>query len=55
MRKSYARHTVMLNDSSYELLKKEGYFGETYSDLILRILIELKRSRGNGRSHNGRQ
>ena len=52
MRKSNTRHTVMLNEASFELLKKEGRFGETYSQLIFRILTELERTRSNGRYHD---
>ena len=55
MRKSCTRHTIMLNNSSDELLKKEGHFGETYSQLIVRILTELERTRGNWRNQNGEQ
>jgi hypothetical protein len=55
MRKSHARHTIMLSDSSFELLKKEGRFRETYSDLIFRILAELEDFRENWRTHNVKQ
>ena len=48
MCKSNARHTVMLNETSFQLLKKEGHFGETYSQLIFRIITELERTRRNG-------
>ncbi len=52
MRKSSARHTVMLNETSFQLLKKEGRFGETYSQLIFRIITELERTRSNGGCHD---
>ncbi len=43
MCKSNARHTVTLNQIAFELLKQEGRFGESYSQLILRILNELQK------------
>lgn len=52
MCKSNTRHSVMLSETSFQLLKKEGRFGETYSELIYRILSELEKTRNNGRYHN---
>jgi hypothetical protein len=52
MHKSYTRHSVMLSEASFQLLKKEGRFGETYSELIYRILAELERTRKNGKWRN---
>jgi predicted CopG family antitoxin len=32
------RHTVNLNNLAYDKLKRFGNFGESYSDLIIRLL-----------------
>ena len=32
------RHTITINQSAFEKLKGKGLFGESYSDLILRII-----------------
>jgi hypothetical protein len=33
-----SRHTINLNGLAYNRLKKFGTFGETYSELIVRLL-----------------
>lgn len=38
----HARHTITLDDLSYSRLKDVGRFGESYSDLILRVLSERR-------------
>lgn len=32
------RHTITINQRAFEKLKGKGLFGESYSDLILRII-----------------
>jgi predicted CopG family antitoxin len=32
------RHTITLNKEAFENLKAKGKFGESYSDLIMRVL-----------------
>ena len=34
------RCTVLLREEVYQRLKKKGFFGESFSDLINRLLIE---------------
>jgi len=53
MHNANARHAVMLNETSFQLLKKEGRFGETYSQVIFRILTVLEGSRNKGRYQHG--
>jgi predicted CopG family antitoxin len=36
------RHTITLDDSSFKRLKDVGHFGESFSQLILRILNERR-------------
>jgi predicted CopG family antitoxin len=36
------RKTVMVDVQVYEKLKKHGKFGETFSELILRLLNEVE-------------
>jgi len=36
------RHTVSIRHSTYEELKSAGKFGESFSDLLSRILDELR-------------
>jgi hypothetical protein len=44
------RHSLTINDTTFHRLKKKGYFGESFSDLISRILEELENSQQNGGS-----
>ena len=39
------RHTVSLNDLSYVKLKGKGHFGESFSDVVLRLLDENEKIR----------
>jgi predicted CopG family antitoxin len=39
---SARRHTITINDEAFEKLKRKGTFGETYSDLIVRIIFSLE-------------
>jgi predicted CopG family antitoxin len=32
------RHTITINQRAFEKLKGKGVFGESYSDLILRLI-----------------
>jgi predicted CopG family antitoxin len=41
------RHTITLNDLSFVKLRDEGRFGESYSELILRLIKETKRTEIN--------
>jgi predicted CopG family antitoxin len=38
MNQSDARHTITLDDSTYQKLRSKGNFGETYADVILRLI-----------------
>jgi hypothetical protein len=40
--KPYARHTVMVDGKVYSRLKSKGVFGESFSNLIGRILDEVE-------------
>ena len=35
---SNARHTITLDDSTFRKLRGKGNFGETYADIILRLI-----------------
>jgi predicted CopG family antitoxin len=37
------RHTITINDQAFLKLRDNGRFGESYSDVILRILNQPKR------------
>jgi predicted CopG family antitoxin len=41
------RHTITLNDETFEKLKEKGAFGETYSQVIAR-LVKLIETTKNG-------
>jgi predicted CopG family antitoxin len=43
------RHTITINERTFQKLKDVGAFGESYSDLILR-LAESVRSEGNNKN-----
>ncbi len=32
------RHTITIDDKTYQLLRKKGNFGETYSKVISRLI-----------------
>jgi predicted CopG family antitoxin len=36
------RHSLTINDTTFQRLKEKGSFGESFSDLIARILDELE-------------
>jgi hypothetical protein len=36
------RHTLTINHKTFLRLKKKGFFGESFSELITRILDELE-------------
>ena len=38
------RHTITINQMAFEILRKRGVFGESYSEVILRLVraAELK-------------
>jgi hypothetical protein len=38
MNQSNARHTITLDDSTFHKLRSKGNFGETYADIILRLI-----------------
>lgn len=40
------RHTITINQMAFEILRKKGVFGESYSEVILRLVraAELKES-----------
>ena len=35
------RHTIIIDDRTYQKLKSNGNFGETYSKLISRIIKDI--------------
>ena len=37
------RHTITINDRTFKEVRSKGLFGESYSDLLLRLLRELKK------------
>ena len=34
------RHTISIDDEAYKKLKRKGVFGESYTQLILRLLSQ---------------
>ena len=36
------RHTITINDITFKKLRREGFFGESYSDLISRLLYQTE-------------
>lgn len=42
------RHTITLNEDAYVKLKDSGRFGESYSDLVLRLVNSASRSSRTG-------
>jgi predicted CopG family antitoxin len=40
MNKGNVRHTVTIDDKTYQLLRRRGNFGETYSEVISRLVEE---------------
>ncbi len=40
------RCTVLLSEEVYQRLKSKGKFGESFSDLVSRLLEELDRTKG---------
>jgi predicted CopG family antitoxin len=41
------RHSLTINHTTYLRLKKKGLFGESFSELISRILDELENGNSN--------
>lgn len=37
------RHTITINDTTFRELRSRGLFGESYSDLLLRLLREAEK------------
>jgi len=52
MRTKNCRHSLTINDATFLRLKNKGHFGESFSDLIFRILEELENSKQKGGSAN---
>ncbi len=44
-----ARHTITINARAFSRLRSKGQFGESYSDVILRVL------NGNGTDEGGQE
>lgn len=42
MNVKHLRHSITINHSTFLRLKARGFFGESFSDLITRILDELE-------------
>jgi predicted CopG family antitoxin len=44
------RHTITINQMAFEILRKKGVFGESYSEVILRLVraAELEEPINNG-------
>ncbi|MGH9925436.1 MAG: hypothetical protein ACRD5B_08655 [Nitrososphaeraceae archaeon] len=42
MKTKHERHSLAINHSTFLRLKEKGIFGESFSDLILRIIDELE-------------
>lgn len=40
------RHTITINNEAYRKLKEKGIFGESYSELVTRLLDELDGTNG---------
>lgn len=38
MHKTNYRHTITIDDKTYQLLRSKGNFGETYSEVISRLI-----------------
>jgi predicted CopG family antitoxin len=38
-----ARHTITISDLAFSRLRGKGEFGESYSDVILRVLDAMER------------
>jgi predicted CopG family antitoxin len=38
MHKTNNRHTITIDDKTFQLLKGKGNFGETYSEVISRLI-----------------
>ena len=47
------KHTIALTDESYIRLRNCGKFGETFSDLIARLVQNVEQKRDSGVSHPG--
>ena len=47
MHKTDIRHTITIDDKTYQLLRSKGNFGETYSKVILRLIED-----GANHDHN---
>jgi hypothetical protein len=42
MEKKHERHSITINHSTFLRLKGKGFFGESFSDLISRIMDEIE-------------
>ena len=42
------RHTITINHEAFEKLKERGVFGETYSEVISRLVDNVKGTREDG-------
>jgi hypothetical protein len=42
MAEKHTRHTVTLNDEALRELKAKGRFGESYSEVILRVIDQAE-------------
>lgn len=42
MKSTSERHSITINHSTFLRLKRKGFFGESFSELILRIIEELE-------------
>ncbi|MGH9988481.1 MAG: hypothetical protein ACRD8W_31485 [Nitrososphaeraceae archaeon] len=45
MSSTNVRHSLTINHTTFLRLKKKGFFGESFSDLVSRILDELEREK----------
>jgi len=52
MNRRQARHTITLNDSAFSRLRNEGHFGESYSEVILRVLDQLMEIKKEGKNED---
>lgn len=38
-----SRHTITINNSTFQKLKSKGFFGESYSELLGRLLRQVEK------------
>ena len=46
MNKATVSHTITIDDKTYQRLKSIGHFGETYSEVVGRVLDKLNAVNG---------